>query len=160
VPIRSRQQLNKTGFKEMDRSPNRYWLLKSQIQVVDAGWEKFLDHIRGEDVWMILPRDIENIAPQARHYFRANMFGDGEINVTFLQAKKKGGWLKGEVFYFSKYRFERYSTKSINIVSNMNALLADQKLPGISDEVAAEIEACLIGDWQPIDPHDSRKRFW
>ena len=144
----------------MDRNPNSYWLLKSQNQVVDAGQEKFLDHPRGGDAWMILPRDIENIAPQARHYFHANMFGDGEINVTFLQAKKKGGWLKAEVFYFSKYRFERYSTKSFNIVSNMNALLADRKLPGISDEVAAKIETRFIGDWQPIDPYDSRKRFW
>ena len=111
----------------MDRSPNSHWLLKSQNQVVDAGWEKFLDHLQGENAWMILPRDIETISPQARHYFHANIIGDGEINVSFLQAKKKGDWHRDEVFYFSKYRFERYSTRSFTIVSNMNASLADQK---------------------------------
>ena len=144
----------------MNETLDRHWLLKSKTEIVALGWEKFMDHMKGAEVWIILPQDFEKILPAARHYFHAHMFGDGEINVFFSEANVDGGWQKDEVFYFSRYRFERYSDKSCTISSNMNAILADRHLPQISEKLLAEIDAKLIGEWGIIDPHDNRKRFW
>lgn len=139
---------------------DQHWLLKSQADVVALGWEKFIDHLQGGNAWMLLPQDLEIIVPHLRYYFQAFMFGDGEIDVFFTHASQSGSWQRDEVFYFSRYRFERYSSDGCTVSSNMNAFIADRNLPRISDKLSVEIDARLIGDWNPIDPQDNRKRFW
>ena len=144
----------------MKADSDQHWLLKSQAEVVALGWEKFLDRLSGGNAWMLMPLDLEIIAPDLRYYFQAFMFGDGEIDVFFTHATQSGGWKRDEVFYFSRYRFERYSSEGCTVSSNMNALLADRKLPQISENLSVAIDAQLKGDWNPIDPQDNRKRFW
>ena len=109
---------------------------------------------------MVVPENLEDMSPTERCYFHIHMYGDGEISIYFARKGKSGGWQKDDIFCFSRYRFERYSGQSVSISDNMNAILYDLQLHQISDDVAGKINAECIGDWQPIDPKDNRKRFW
>ena len=132
----------------------------SQAEIVAYGWERFLGVLTGGNAWMVVPENLEDISPKERCYFHIHMYGDGEISIYFARKDKSGGWQKDDIFCFSRYRFERYSGQSISISDNMNAILRDLQFHQISDDVAAKINAECTGDWQPIDPKDSRKRFW
>ena len=132
----------------------------SQAEIVDRKWERLLGGLNGGNTWVVVPENLEGISPKERCHFHIHMYGDGEISIYFAHKDKSDGWQKDVIFRFSRYWFERYSGQSVSISDNMNAILSDLQLHQISDDVAAKINAECIGDWQPIDPKDNRKRFW
>ena len=79
----------------MNETLDRHWFLKSKTEIVALGWEKFMDHMKGEEVWIILPQDFEKILPAAgttsrayvRRWRNQCLFSDANIDEV---AKRRG----------------------------------------------------------------------